>query len=71
MELPTSKEVKNMTFVPLKNVTALFENPENNGVGIPTVIAATGSKFLAVGTSMGNIAVFQVGVKGYKLLGGS
>lgn len=58
-----------MSFVVLKNVTALFENPESNGVGIPTVISAKGGKYLAVGTSIGNIAVFTVGVKGYKLLG--
>jgi WD40 repeat protein len=36
---------------------------------MPTVITATGSKFLAVGTSLGNTALFEVGVKGYKLLG--
>jgi hypothetical protein len=58
-----------MSFVVLKNVTELFENPEKKGVGIPTVISATGSKFLAVGTSLGNTALFEVGVKGYKLLG--
>ena len=40
-------------------------------MGISTVITATGSKFLGVGTSMGNIALFEVGVKGYKLLGTS
>jgi len=58
-----------MTYVVLKNVTGLFENPVSKGVGMPTVISATGSKFLAVGTSMGNIALFEVGVKGYKILG--
>jgi hypothetical protein len=58
MEMPALNEVNNMTYIVLKNVTALFESPEKNGVGIPTVITATGSRFLAVGTSMGNIAVF-------------
>ncbi len=69
MQLPTPREVNNMTFIVLKNVTALFENPQSKGVGIPTVISATGTKFLAVGTSMGNIALFEIGVKGYKILG--
>jgi len=58
-----------MSFTVLKNVTSLFENPETKGVGIPTAISATGSKFLAVATSLSNIALFEVGVRNHKLLG--
>ncbi len=58
-----------MSFTVLKNVTALFQSAQNTDIGIPTVISATGSKFLAVGTSLGNIALFEIGVNGYKLLG--
>lgn len=56
-----------MTYVSLKNVTALFDS-ENRGVGLPTCISTTGDKFLAVGTSNSTIAVFEVGVKGHKIL---
>lgn len=59
-----------MSFVVLKNVTELFQNPEKKGLGLPTVISASGNKFLAIGTSQGNIAVFEVGVRGNRLLGG-
>ncbi len=38
-------------------------------IGIPTAIAVSEDKFLAVGTSMGNVAIFQIGIKGYKILG--
>jgi hypothetical protein len=47
-----------MSFVMLKNVTNLFEDPSNTSIGIPTAISATGNRFLAVGTSMGNIVIF-------------
>lgn len=35
---------------------------------MPTAISATGDRFLAVGTSMGNIVIFEIGVKGTKML---
>jgi glutaredoxin-related protein len=47
-----------MSFVKLKNVTNLFEDANNTSIGIPTAISASGNRFLAVGTSMGNIVVF-------------
>ncbi len=47
-----------MSFVILKNVTNLFEDSKNISFGIPTAIAATTNRFLAVGSSMGNIAIF-------------
>jgi glutaredoxin-related protein len=48
-----------MTYVKLKNVTKLFADDQSNThVGIPTAITATGNKYLALGTSMGNIALF-------------
>eukprot|EP00919_Chromeraceae_sp_WS-2016_P024117 GHVR01057111.1.p1 GENE.GHVR01057111.1~~GHVR01057111.1.p1 ORF type:complete len:103 (-),score=4.17 GHVR01057111.1:147-455(-) len=58
-----------MSYIVLKNVTNLFNNEQNKDVGIPTAISATGSRFLAIGTSMGNVALFEIGVEGYKILG--
>lgn len=58
-----------MSFVMLKNVTNLFEDPNNTSIGIPTAISATGNRFLALGTSMGNIVIFEIGVRGNKILG--
>lgn len=55
----------------LKNVTKLFDTSEAKGVGIPNCISGTGSKFLALGTSMGNIALFEIEVDGYRILGSS
>ena len=58
MPLVPLEEINNISFVVLKNVTNLFEDPNNTMIGIPTSISGTGNKFLAVGTSMGNIALF-------------
>lgn len=58
MCIPELKDIQNMSFIVLKNVSALFEDSKNIGVGIPTTITATGSKFLALGTSLGNILLF-------------
>lgn len=33
-----------------------------------TCISTSGNKFLAIGTSIGNIVVFEVGVKGHRVL---
>jgi hypothetical protein len=63
------EEIRNMSYTMLKNVTKLFDTTEAKGVGIPTCIAGTGSRFLGLGTSLGNIAVFEVQVPGYKTLG--
>ena len=52
------EEIKNMVYTSLKNVSKLFNTKEVSGVGIPTCISGTGSKFLALGTSLGNIALF-------------
>lgn len=35
---------------------------------MPTCISTSGNKFLALGTSIGNIVVFEVGVKGHRVL---
>ena len=57
------EEIINMTYVKLKNVTKLFSDDQSNtNVGIPTSITATGNKYLALGTSMGNIVLFEIGV---------
>ena len=58
---------KNVTFMNITNVSKPFE-PTNRFVGLPTSIAATSSKFLAVGTSQSSVALFEMGVKAYKLM---
>lgn len=62
------EEIQNMMYVALKNVTQLFDISESKGVGMATCISSTGSRFLAIGTSMGNVALFEIGVKGYRTL---
>lgn len=49
-----------MVYIVLKNVSEVFDivNSSSKGVGVPTCISATGTKFLAIGTSIGNIVVF-------------
>jgi hypothetical protein len=51
----------------LNNVTAAFDNTAK-GVGIPTVITSNGIKYLVVGTTFGNVVLFEAG-KGKKVLG--
>lgn len=60
-----------MVYIILKNVSELFDinNSESKGVGVPTCISTSGNKFLAVGTSIGNVVIFEIGVKGYRILG--
>lgn len=41
---------------------------ESKGIGIPTCISSTGSRFLIIGTSLGNLTIFEIGTKGYKTL---
>ena len=52
----------------LNNVTAAFDSTAK-GVGIPTVVTSNSIKYLAVGTSFGNIVLFEVGNKGKTVLG--
>jgi WD40 repeat protein len=52
----------------LNNVTAAFDQTAK-GVGIPTVITTNSVKYLAVGTSFGNVVLFKVGDKGKNVLG--
>lgn len=35
---------------------------------MPTCISTSGNKFLSIGTSIGNCVIFEIGVKGHKLL---
>lgn len=59
-----------MTYVQLSLVSAAFD-PNNKlakGVGLPTCIFTTSSKYMAIGTSLANIALFEVGSKDYRVL---
>ena len=47
-----------MVYAVLKNVSQLFDIAEIKGVGVATCISSTGSRFLAIGTSLGNVALF-------------
>lgn len=49
-----------MIYIVLKNVSELFDlsSSEVKGVGVPTCISSSGTKFLAIGTSIGNVIVF-------------
>lgn len=51
----------------ITNVSKPFE-VSNKLVGLPTSIYATSSKFLAVGTSQSSVALFEMGVKNYRLM---
>lgn len=68
MRAPPLSEIKNISFIVLNNVTAAFDQTAK-GVGIPTVIASNGVRYLAVGTSFGNVVLFEVGNKSKKILG--
>jgi WD40 repeat protein len=59
-----------MTYVQLSLVTAAFDphNKAAKGVGLPTCIYSTSSKYLAIGTTFSNIALFEVGSRDYKIL---
>ena len=57
-----------MLYISLENVSKLFDLSVGRGIGIPTCISATGSRFLAIGTSLGNTVVFENEVKGHKQL---
>jgi hypothetical protein len=59
-----------MSYVPLTNVSKLFDTTDRKakGVGVPVCISSTNSRFLAIGTSLSNVALFEVGVKDYKIL---
>jgi WD40 repeat protein len=37
-------------------------------VGVPTCISTSGNRFLAIGTSIGNVVIFEVGVKDFRTL---
>ena len=52
----------------LQNVTEAFTK-EDNKVGIPTCICSNSVKYLALGTSFGLVIVFEVGIKGHKVIG--
>lgn len=58
MPLLCQDEIQNMIYVSLKNVNELFDLADIKGVGIPTCISSTGSRFLVIGTSLGNIGLF-------------
>ena len=58
---------KNVTFMNISNVSKPFE-ATNRFIGLPTAIAATSSKFLAIGTSQSSVVLFQMGVKNYRLM---
>jgi hypothetical protein len=49
-------------------VTAAFDD-SSTGVGIPTVITSNSTHYLALGTSFGNVVLFEVGNRGKKILG--
>ena len=51
-------------------MTAAFDST-SKGVGIPTVITSNSIKYLAIGTSFGDIVLFEVGNKGKTVLGTS
>lgn len=57
-----------MIYIPLKNVSELFDisTSQTKGVGVPTCIS-TSDRFLAIGTSIGNIVIFEIGLS-YKIL---
>lgn len=59
-----------MTYVHLSLVSSAFDPSNKNakGVGLPICIHSTSSKYLAIGTTLANIALFEVGSRDYKVL---
>lgn len=59
-----------MTYTALQTVSAVFDIniKAARGVSVPTCVFSTSSKFLAIGTTLSNIALFEVGVKDFKIL---
>lgn len=59
-----------MTFAILITVSAAFDtnNKKAKGIGQPTCLYSTSGKYLAVGTSLENVILFEVGVKDYRIL---
>ena len=55
--VPPLSDIKNICFIVLNNVTAAFDS-KATGVGIPTVITSNGFRFMAIGTSFGNVVLF-------------
>ena len=49
-------------------MTSAFDQSAR-GVGIPTVITSNSIKYLAIGTSFGNVVLFEVGNKNKIILG--
>jgi hypothetical protein len=68
LPVPPLSNIKNISFIVLGNVTAAFDE-NSKGVGIPTVITSNSIRYLAVGTSFGNVVLFEVGNKSKKVLG--
>ena len=68
---PSLQDIQNFSFIKIDNVTALFERADRNKVGIPTAIYVEAGRILAIGTFLGNVAVFEVGVAGHRVLGSS
>jgi WD40 repeat protein len=68
-QIPDELLGKNMVFNRLSNVSRLFDTTDIKavGVGVPSSISAT-PKFLAIGTSLSNIALFENNAKGFKVL---
>lgn len=70
-DTPLSQELlnQNLQYSTLSTVSRLFDasNTSIVGVGVPCCLSAS-KKFLAVGTSLSNIALFEVGVRQHKLL---
>lgn len=59
-----------MTYTPLQTVSAAFDTniKTARGVAVPNCLYSTSSKYLAIGTTLSNIALFEVGVKDFRIL---
>lgn len=60
----------NLQYSALSNVSKIFDTANTSivGIGVPCCLSATSKRFMAVGTSLSNIVLFEVGVRQHKLL---